>query len=45
MEQLQQHPPVVAKVPAYPNYHQHFGTPAPATGTKQTAGGSGGGGH
>ena len=41
MEQLQQHPPVVAKVPPYPNYHQRFGTPA--TGAKQTVGGSDGG--
>lgn len=45
MEQLREHPPVIAKVPPYPNYHQRFGAPATAAGVHKAASGGGGGGH
>ncbi|MGH9394018.1 MAG: hypothetical protein ACRD1E_07595, partial [Terriglobales bacterium] len=41
MAALALHPPVVAKVPAYPNYHQNFSAPASAAAAAKT----GGGGH
>ncbi|MGH9482304.1 MAG: PDZ domain-containing protein, partial [Terriglobales bacterium] len=45
MAALAQHPPVVAQIPAYPNYHQSFPAATPAVAAPAKAGAGGGGGR